>query len=143
MAVHGDQWLVVVYMNQEYDPEEPWEGLFRSQLLVWVGIHSFSFVITHCCMQAYKHIFTSPSSVEKEVKATRSGNVRRCVQYSRNYICPQLIPGQLHFALSSSSVFCRSDTSTDSERFYESVLAFLDNLEKKDDVGDLLNWWNW
>jgi hypothetical protein len=27
-------------------------------------------------LQAYKHIFTSPSSVEKEVKATRSGNAR-------------------------------------------------------------------
>ena len=26
--------------------------------------------------QAYKHIFTSPSSVEKETKATRSGNAR-------------------------------------------------------------------
>ena len=26
--------------------------------------------------QAYKYIFTSPSSVEKEVKATRSGNAR-------------------------------------------------------------------
>jgi hypothetical protein len=29
-----------------------------------------------CVMQAYKHIFTSPSSVEKEPKATRSGNAR-------------------------------------------------------------------
>lgn len=28
------------------------------------------------CMQAFKHIFTSPSSVEKEAKATRSGNAR-------------------------------------------------------------------
>ena len=28
------------------------------------------------CLQAYKHIFTSPSSVEKEVKATRLGNAR-------------------------------------------------------------------
>jgi hypothetical protein len=27
-------------------------------------------------MQAYKHVFTSPSSVEKENKATRSGNAR-------------------------------------------------------------------
>lgn len=26
--------------------------------------------------QGYKHIFTSPSSVEKEPKATRSGNAR-------------------------------------------------------------------
>jgi hypothetical protein len=52
-------------------------------------------------------------------------------------------PGQLRFALSSSSVFCRSDTSTDSERFYESVLDFLDDPEEKDEVTDLLNWWNW
>jgi hypothetical protein len=27
-------------------------------------------------MQAYKHVFTSPSSVDKEPKATRSGNAR-------------------------------------------------------------------
>ena len=27
-------------------------------------------------LQAFKHIFTSPSSIEKEVKATRSGNAR-------------------------------------------------------------------
>jgi hypothetical protein len=27
-------------------------------------------------IKAYKHIFTSPSSVEKEPKATRSGNAR-------------------------------------------------------------------
>lgn len=26
--------------------------------------------------QAYKHVFTSPSSIEKEPKATRSGNAR-------------------------------------------------------------------
>lgn len=26
--------------------------------------------------QAYKHVFTSPSSVEKEPRATRSGNAR-------------------------------------------------------------------
>lgn len=28
------------------------------------------------CEQAFRHIFTSPSSVEKEPKATRSGNAR-------------------------------------------------------------------
>ena len=50
---------------------------------------------------------------------------------------------QLRFALSSSSVFCRSDTLTDSERFYDSILDFLDDPEEKDEVGDLLNWWNW
>jgi hypothetical protein len=51
--------------------------------------------------------------------------------------------GKVHFALSSSSVFSRSDTSTDSERFYNSVLNFLDDLKEQDEVVDLLNWWDW
>ena len=33
MAVPGDQWPLLVYTRQEYDPEEPWNGLFRNQLL--------------------------------------------------------------------------------------------------------------
>jgi len=32
--------------------------------------------IVFTSIQAYKHIFTSPSSVDKEPKATRSGNAR-------------------------------------------------------------------
>jgi hypothetical protein len=54
-----------------------------------------------------------------------------------------LITWQLRFALSSSSVFCRSDTTTDSERFYESVLDFLEDPDEKDFVDELLDWWNW
>jgi Family of unknown function (DUF6698) len=50
---------------------------------------------------------------------------------------------QLRFALCSSSVFCRTDTSTDSERFYESVLAFLDHPDEQAEVRDLVYWWNW
>jgi len=56
---------------------------------------------------------------------------------------PSATPNKLRFALSSSAVFCRSDTSTDSERFYESVLHFLDDPEEKEEVDGLLNWWNW
>ncbi|KAM6493058.1 hypothetical protein JOM56_011192, partial [Amanita muscaria] len=126
MAVRGDQWPLLVYAKQKFDSEEPWEGLFRSELLVW----------------AYKHIFTSPSSVEKEVKATRSGNA--CIHGMTRVTSASLayVATQLRFTLSSSSVFCRSDTSTDSERFYESVLDFLNDPEEKDEVADLLNWWN-
>jgi hypothetical protein len=50
---------------------------------------------------------------------------------------------QLRFALCSSSIFCRTDTSTDSERFYESVLAFLDHPDEQAEVRDLVYWWNW
>ncbi|KAF8630784.1 hypothetical protein AX14_010973 [Amanita brunnescens Koide BX004] len=49
---------------------------------------------------------------------------------------------QLCFTLSSSSVFSRSDTSTDSERFYESILDFLNDPNEQDEVVDLLNWWD-
>ena len=37
LAVRGDQWPLLVYANQEFDPEDPWNGLFRSRLLIWVG----------------------------------------------------------------------------------------------------------
>ena len=40
-------------------------------------------------------------------------------------------------------MFCRSDTLTDSERFYVSALEFLDDPEERAEVDDLLNWWNW
>ena len=36
MAVRGDQWPLLVYANQEFSSEAPWDGLFRSELLVWV-----------------------------------------------------------------------------------------------------------
>jgi len=58
MAVPGDQWPIFLYAGYTYDAEDPWKGLFRGGVLV----------------SGYKHIFTSPSSVEKEKKATRAGN---------------------------------------------------------------------
>ncbi|THH09854.1 hypothetical protein EW146_g8559 [Bondarzewia mesenterica] len=123
-----------------YDPEEPWKGLFRSQLLI----------------SAFKHVFTSPSSVEKEVKATRSGNARIhgmiCVTLaSIAYIATQvrstpflfssLIPikqAQVWFALSSLAVFSRTDTVTDSEHFYNSVLDLFDDAKERKEVEALV-----
>ena len=77
MTVSGDQWPLFLYHGYNYDPEDPWNGLFRSTLLVSVGYRCFLVIHnTHVICQAYKHIFTSPSSVEKEPKATRSSNAR-------------------------------------------------------------------
>jgi hypothetical protein len=79
IAVAGDQWPLLLYADCKYDSEEPWDGLFRNKLLVWVHfqclIYAIHFVEAHN-LQAFKHIFTSPSSVEKDAKATRSGNAR-------------------------------------------------------------------
>ena len=62
------------------------------------GSHAFVFSICYrllCHVQAFKHIFTSPSSVEKEVKATRSGNARihgmtRVITASLAYVAMQV-----------------------------------------------------
>ena len=36
ITVAGNQWPLLVYADCAYNPEEPWEGLFRNKLLVWV-----------------------------------------------------------------------------------------------------------
>lgn len=37
IAVKGDQWPMLVYQDGQYDPKNPWAGLFRSKLLVSVS----------------------------------------------------------------------------------------------------------
>jgi hypothetical protein len=79
MVVSGDQWPVFLYAGYDYDPEDPWKGLFKSPLLISVSGQTFVsrlYQLTEYSTKAYKHIFTSPSSVDKENKATRSGNAR-------------------------------------------------------------------
>jgi hypothetical protein len=110
--------------------------------------------------QAYKHIFTSPSSVDREPKATRSGNARihgmtQVTPASIAYVATQVsadamlcrlitfvMYGQVRFALTSSPVFSRTDTVTDSERFYSSILELTDDEDEQEEVRDLLSWWN-
>jgi len=126
LAVSGDQWPIFLYAGYTYDAEDPWNGLLRSSLLV--------------C--AFKHVFTSPSSVDKEPKATRSGNARlhgmtRVTSGSIAYIATQV-----RFSLSSSPVFSRTDTVTDSEKFYTTLLELLDDPAEKQEVDALFVWWN-
>ncbi|KAG1860337.1 hypothetical protein F4604DRAFT_1882606 [Suillus subluteus] len=116
-----------LYANHVYDPEDPWCGLLRSCLLIY----------------AYKHVFTSPSSVDRELKATQSGNARLHGMNSVTIASLAYIAIQVRFALSSSSVFSRTDTSTDSETFYHSLLDLLEDPEECREVDELLIWWNW
>lgn len=98
MAVSGDQWPIFVYQGYSYDPEDPWNGLLRSTILVSVSLLIFSdwIISDPMYLQSYKHVFTSPSSVEKEPKATRSGNARlhgmtRVTSASIAYVATQVI----------------------------------------------------
>lgn len=49
---------------------------------------------------------------------------------------------QVRFALTSSPIFSRTDLVTDSERFYNSVVEFLEDPEENIEVLELLVWWN-
>ncbi|KAG2135064.1 hypothetical protein BD769DRAFT_1352988 [Suillus cothurnatus] len=90
----GDQWPMFLYAGYVYDSEDPWKGLLRSEILIF----------------GFKHIFTSPSSVDREPKATRSGNaylhgMKTVTKGSLAYVATQV-----RFSLSSSSVFSRTNT---------------------------------
>ncbi|TEB31483.1 hypothetical protein FA13DRAFT_1629042, partial [Coprinellus micaceus] len=126
IAVPGNYWPIFVYRKEKYDSEDPWKGLFRSWLLV----------------SAYKHIFTSPSSVDDDPKATRSGNTHIHGMTSVTPASIAYISTQICFALSSTSVFCRTDKEMDSEAFYTSILELFEDPEEQDEVKDLLAWWN-
>ncbi|KAG1783331.1 hypothetical protein EV702DRAFT_959376 [Suillus placidus] len=126
ILVCGDQWPVFLYANHTYDAEDLWCGLLRSRLLT--------------C--AYKHVFTSPSSVDKDPKATRSGNARLHGMNCVTIASIAYIATQVRFALSSSSVFSRTDTSTDSETFYHSLLDLFEDPGEFKEVDELLTWWN-
>ncbi|KIM64222.1 hypothetical protein SCLCIDRAFT_23572 [Scleroderma citrinum Foug A] len=118
---HGD----VNQANDWSDPD-PWNGLLWSGLLV----------------SAFKHIFTSPSSVDQEPKATRSGNVHLHGMQSVTKASIAYIATQARFALTLVQVFSRTDLITNSERFYTSILNLLDDTDEKDEVDQLLMWWN-
>jgi len=36
VVISGDQWPIFLYDGYEYDPEDPWKGLFKSNILVCV-----------------------------------------------------------------------------------------------------------
>jgi len=61
-TVRGDQWPLLLYANQEYDSEDPWEGLFRNQLLIWVShgvplsLVVFEITVLYAGFQTHLHL---------------------------------------------------------------------------------------
>ena len=46
MLVRGDQWPLFLYADLAYDPQDPWNGLLRSELLVAVRYPHISHFFT-------------------------------------------------------------------------------------------------
>ncbi|KIJ10242.1 hypothetical protein PAXINDRAFT_86370, partial [Paxillus involutus ATCC 200175] len=126
IQVAGDQWPVFLYANYTYDSEDPWNGLLHSGLLV----------------SAYKHVFTSPSSIDQEPKATHSGNAHIHGMRSVTKASIAYVAMQVRFSLTLTQIFSRTDLITDSEHFYNSILELLKDPEEKEEVDQLLMWWN-
>ncbi|TEB31011.1 hypothetical protein FA13DRAFT_1754862 [Coprinellus micaceus] len=126
IAVSGDSWPIFLYQDHIFNPENPWEGLLQGKLLV----------------TAFKCIFTSPSSVEKETRATRSRNAELHSMKTVTVASIVYVLTLVRFALSSSAVFSRNDKSTDSERFYQSIMDFLESPSEREEVKGLIRWWN-
>ncbi|KAF8836929.1 hypothetical protein BDN67DRAFT_910194, partial [Paxillus ammoniavirescens] len=120
IQVTGDQWLVFLYANYTYD------------LMVFCAVGSF----VSC--KAFKHFFTSPSSVDQEPKATHSGNARLHGMWCMTKSSIAYVGTQARFALTSVQVFSRTDLVTDSKRFYTSILDLLNDPEEKEEVDQLL-----
>jgi hypothetical protein len=39
LTTTGDEWPMFLYHGYTYDPEDPWNGLFRSSLLITVSLY--------------------------------------------------------------------------------------------------------
>ncbi|KAG1811298.1 hypothetical protein EV424DRAFT_1473744 [Suillus variegatus] len=125
ITVSGDQWPMFLYAGYKYDPDDPWKNLLRSEILIF----------------GFKHVFTSPSSVDKELKATCAGNAYLHGMKSVTKGSLAYIATQIQFSLSSSSIFSRTDTVTDSDNFYYSILDLLEDPDEIKEVTDLMTWW--
>ncbi|TEB17635.1 hypothetical protein FA13DRAFT_1720561 [Coprinellus micaceus] len=125
----GDLWPRFIYQGYQYDPENPWDGLLHSAILVNV----------------YKHVFTSPSSVGQTINANRATRSRNARLHGMKFVTVAsvaYIATQVCFSPSSMSDFSHADTVMDSEYFYQLIVDLLDDPEEAEEVDHLLKWWN-
>ncbi|PIL33183.1 hypothetical protein GSI_04633 [Ganoderma sinense ZZ0214-1] len=126
LVVRSDQWPIFMYLNGVYDPDSPWTGLLRGRLLV----------------NAFKHIFTSPSSVNNSGRSTKSSNA---AMHGMTKVTPASIvyvTTLVRFALGTRATFARNDTTADYQSFYNLLLSVLAHPAERENVNDLLSWWN-
>ncbi|KAF8057992.1 hypothetical protein FPV67DRAFT_1429091, partial [Lyophyllum atratum] len=116
VANAAEHWPIFIYQNYFYDPDNVWEGLFRSSLLV----------------TAYRHIFQNPRT---QHYVQRVQGEARVTLPSIAYVATQI----LH-SLSSFPSFSRYDALLASQGFYQSILDLFDDFEQE--CQGLLDWWN-
>ncbi|KIK21883.1 hypothetical protein PISMIDRAFT_103324, partial [Pisolithus microcarpus 441] len=153
--VTANSWPHFLYKDEIYDPKDPVKGLFKNKLLV----------------QAFKHIFTSPSSADvdsvaddtdDEIQASTSelplkhrkgptdkrtrSNVASLI--GMKSVAPRAIAYtavQLRFTLSSCMSWRIVDEDFNYEAFYNNIASFFEDCyteQEKAETAKLLLWWN-
>ncbi|RDB25923.1 hypothetical protein Hypma_006362 [Hypsizygus marmoreus] len=151
--IPGDQWPIMIYKDYKYDPEDPWNGLLRNRLLISVCPKTRTLVPSHSRAPTSLKISGIQTRIHlpKLRRKRTEGNTIWKRSHTWNDGCDHTIhrihcyPGKLlivRFALTSSAVFCRTDVTTDSQRFYDSVIEFLEDPMEQEEVSDLLTFWN-
>ncbi|KAI0310927.1 hypothetical protein OF83DRAFT_1069701 [Amylostereum chailletii] len=120
LSVPGNHWPVLLYVDLEYDPNDPWNGFMKSKVLVYVQV----------------------SVIHRPPRTNLSGNaaIHGMVRVTKASLA--YVPTQARFCLLSATVFSQNDKITDSERFYNSLLNYLNNSEEQKEVSMLLKWWD-
>ncbi|KAG2003612.1 hypothetical protein CC2G_004204 [Coprinopsis cinerea AmutBmut pab1-1] len=126
IIIGGEELPSFLWEEGTYDRNNIWNGFFRNQLLV----------------KAFKHVFTSPSSVDAVPKATRSGNARIHGMTSATVPSLAYIAVQVRFALSSETAFIRAEAGSESEKFYLALLDIFEDVHQQHKVVELLAWYN-
>ncbi|KAH0832176.1 hypothetical protein J3R83DRAFT_13091 [Lanmaoa asiatica] len=133
-------WLQFLYRDGKYDQLDPAKRLFKGEII----------------LKAFKLIFTSPSSADKE---DTNGPTKRCRGERRTranvahllkmkQVTPRAIAYiavQARFALSSCGSWRLVDELFDHLGFYNTVINWFEvteNAEEKAFVDDLWWWWN-
>ncbi|KAG1855855.1 hypothetical protein C8R48DRAFT_608627, partial [Suillus tomentosus] len=145
-------WPAFLYKDEQYDPQNPTDGLFKGKLL----------------LKTFKYIFTSPTSAETEdqeelspdnistqghPKQRRTSGERRTrcnvvALLNMKSVQPRSIAYtavQLRFALSSTGLWRVIDDEFNNQEFYDNIVDFLElpmTPDASKEVDDLLLWWN-
>ncbi|KAJ3002471.1 hypothetical protein NUW54_g5831 [Trametes sanguinea] len=132
--VDGSHWPVFAYDEAIYNPVLPWKSFLRGRLII----------------QAFRHIFTSPSSATAEDDAisnapdrsTRNGNA---ALHGMTHVTPGSIiycATHVHFALSNVAVFNKNSKTNDTIIFYGSIVEWFQEPRYASPVKELLAWWD-
>ncbi|KAG2087598.1 hypothetical protein BD769DRAFT_1372951, partial [Suillus cothurnatus] len=145
-------WPAFLYKDEQYDPQNPTNGLFKGHLL----------------LKTFKYIFTSPTSAEMEDQeepspdniSTQGHPKQRRTAGERRTRCdvagllnmksvqPRAIAYvavQLRFALSSTGSWRVVDDEFNNQEFYDNIVDFLElpmTPDASKEVDNLLLWWN-